>query len=884
MLSEEQNTPLREDIRLLGDLLGLTVKEQAGQEVFSTIEQIRKLAKAGMAGDQAATEQLISMLQALPIKQLAPVTKSFSQFLNFANIAEQYHRIRRTRSYKRDGNQEPQLGSLEDAIPKLKARGINSEVLYKAICALELQFVLTSHPTEVKRRTVMRKYDRISAALKKLDNQLLIAEERNAIKNDIHSEMIAVWQTSEVRTQKPTPIDEAKWGFAIIESSLWYAVPLFVRDLERVVQTELGQKLPLNFASIKIDSWLGGDRDGNPNVTPEVTRRVIYMARWVFADLLLGEIRKLRDSLSMEPCNDQLRMLVGDSKEPYRSILWQMKKRLKATKYWARDNFSRHAVSQEPIYYTTEDILEPLLICYESLKECKAEIVAQGQLLDIIRQVTCFGASLVRMDIRQEATKHTALMSAITKDLGLGEYGEWDEARRQEFLISEVQQHRTLISDTIYSESSVQDTLQTFKLLASLPRDGLGSYIISMAAEASDILLVILLQRVFGVKTYLPVVPLFETSNDLHNSAQVLDKLLSLDMYKDIINGHQQVMIGYSDSAKDVGILAASWAQYCAQEALIKIANKYQVKLIFFHGRGGSLGRGGWPTHEAILSQPPGSVNGVMRVTQQGEVIQNRFGLRDIALRTFSVYTSSTLEASLLLPQSPKAEWRELLDELASISAIEYKKIIEQDPKFLSYFQTATPTQELKKMAIGSRPASRVDINSLKNLRAIPWIFAWTQNRLLLPSWAGVGVALQHAYDSGQSEELSKMIQQWPFFHTILSMCEMVLAKADINVAAHYEQRLVPSDLVALGINLREQFTKTSEIILRALEQTKLLANNHVLDRSIQLRNPYLLPLHLLQVELLYRVRLNQNEVDGEVMQALLVSIAGIAAGMRNTG
>lgn len=881
---EAMHLPLRDDVRLLGDLLGVTVKEQAGYDIFNKIEAIRKLAKAGMSGDIKSTEQLISLLQQLSIEELLPITKAFSQFLNFSNIAEQYHRIRRARSYKMDTEQGPQLGSLEEVIPKLKARNIATDAIYKAICDLDIQLVLTSHPTEVKRRTVMRKYDRISTALQKLDTQLLTPDEIVAVKNEIHSEMTAVWQTPEVRSHKPTAVDEAKWGFAIIESSLWHAVPMFMRELDRVVLKELGKELPIDLMSIRIDSWLGGDRDGNPNVTPEVTRRVAYMARWVAADLLLKEITRLRDSLSMLPCNARLRSIVGVSKAPYRDLLYQVLKKLKATKIWARDNFHQHATTHKPIFYATEELLEPLMICYESLIECKAEIIANGRLLDIIRQLHCFGLALVRMDIRQESSKHTELMSAITQQIGLGDYSQWDEAQRQEFLVKELEQQRPLIAKTIFDNPNIQDTLRTFKLISKLPRDGLGAYVISMAHVPSDVLAVVLLQREFGIKKILPVVPLFETHLDLANSSKVLETLFSFEAYRKMLNGSQQIMIGYSDSAKDVGILAASWAQYCAQEEMIRVANKFDIKLVFFHGRGGSLGRGGWPTHEAITSQPPGSVHGVMRVTQQGEVIQNRFGLRCIALRTFSVYTTSTLEASLCPPAPPRDEWRNLMNDLSRVSATSYKQIVSAEPKFLKYFQSATPTQELKKLAIGSRPDSRANTDSLTKLRAIPWIFAWTQNRLLLPSWAGVGVALQYAIDSKRGEQLTIMNEQWPFFHAMLSMCEMVFAKADINVAKHYEERLVPKELLALGADLREQFLQAQQVLLEVLSEKRLLEHNPVLDRSIQLRNPYLLPLHLLQVELLYRVREDYDHTQEEVIQALLVSIAGIAAGMRNTG
>ncbi len=881
--TEEQNLPLREDIRLLGDLLGETVREQAGLEVYQIIEKIRKLAKLVIAGDAPAMQELIDLLHGLPNEQFLPVTKSFSQFLNFSNIAEQYHRIRRSRLYKMQLELGPQVGSLEEMIPKLKSQGIANDKLLQAICELSIQLVLTSHPTEVKRRTIMRKYDRISTALQKLDSQILTPEEELAVKQDLRAEMTAVWQTAEVRTQKPTAVDEAKWGFAIIEGSLWHAVPMFMRDLDRVVQTELNQQLPLDFMPLKIDSWLGGDRDGNPNVTPEVTRRVTFMARWVVVDLLLAEIKKLRDSLSMQPCNAKLRAAAGDAKEPYRFMLKQIYKRLKATRTWARENFTQATQPTESIYFTTQELLEPLMLCYDSLVECKAQILANGRLLDVIRQLHCFGMSLVRTDIRQEASKHTELLAAITQQQALGDYAQWTEAERQQFLIAELEKPRQLISAAMYNIPEIQDTLQTFKSISELPRDGLGTYIISMASCPSDVLAVLVLQRAFGIKNFLPVVPLFETQQALLQAAEILQALFNIDIYRKLIDNYQQVMIGYSDSAKDVGMIAASWAQYCAQEAMLAVANKFAIKLIYFHGRGGSLGRGGWPTHEAILSQPPGTVQGVMRVTQQGEVIQNRFGLRCIALRTFAVYLTSTLVASLLPPEAPKLEWRELLNELSTVSAADYKQLVAA-PAFLSYFQTATPTQELKKLAIGSRPDSRTNNNNLTKLRAIPWVFAWTQNRLLLPSWAGVGTALEYAYSSGRGAQVETMRQQWPFFHTMLSMCEMVLAKVDINVSKHYEQQLAAADLATLGDALRQQFAVTQKIVLQVLGQSRLLEHNSVLDRSIQLRNPYLLPLHLLQVELLSRARAMEGSADEEVIAALLVSIAGIAAGMRNTG
>lgn len=852
---------LHDDIKLLGTLLGETIKAQAGEDIYSKVEQIRQLGKQIITQDLAIGKKLNKLLQQMPVEEFVAITKAFSQFLNFTNIAEEYERIRRTR----DGEAK---GSIAEAIVRLRNKVTVSE-LYSAIEDLDIQLVLTSHPTEVKRRTLMRKYKKISNALKRLDTEELTVRVKQDVKNEIERDVHSSWLTPELRTQKPTPIDEAKWIFAIIESSIWQAVPDYMRELQRVVANELDIDLPLDFMPMHIDSWCGGDRDGNPNVTPAVTRRVVFMARWVAADLYSREISKLRDSLSFLPHLD---------------ILQQTLHRLEATKKWAVANFDHEHLQTEPIYLYKEELLEPLLECYKQLQQANAQVLASGHLTDIIRQVHCFGLHLVRLDIRQESSKHIDLLNAITLDIEAGEYATWSENERWEFLVKAIEEPRPLVSNHLSKIAEVQDTLQTFKMLAELPRESLGAYVISMAAQPSDILAVILLQKEFGLDNYLPVAPLFETYQDLQNAGLVLDKLLSNASYRKIIHGYQQVMIGYSDSAKDVGFVAAAWAQYCAQEEMLAIAKKYSVQLVFFHGRGGSVGRGGWPTHQAILAQPPGTVNGSIRVTQQGEVIQQRFALPEIAERTLALFTTAVLEADLLPPPEPKLHWRAAMNDLARVAAGEYRKVIGREPEFLEYFKQVTPTNELKNLAIGSRPSSRTNTDSLKQLRAIPWVFAWTQNRLLLPAWAGVGKALEYAFATKRDAELREMYADWPFFHTLISMLEMVCAKVDINVAALYEARLGKKSLVDFGSQLRADFIATDEIVRQILQQETLLVNSKYLDRSIKLRNRYLIPLHFMQVELLYRIREKKNLQDGDLLQALLTSVVGIAAGMRNTG
>jgi phosphoenolpyruvate carboxylase len=548
---------------------------------------------------------------------------------------------------------------------------------------------------------------------------------------------------------------------------------------------------------------------------------------------------------------------------------------------------------------TADDLAEPLRLCDRSLRETGNEVIADGRLADILRRIAAFGLTLVRLDVRQEAARHTEALDAITRHLGLGAYAAWAEERRIDFLLNVLSQERRLPLTGLPATPKVADLLDTFRMLASIPPDSLGAYVITQAGRPSDVLAVELLQRESGLPRPLRVVPLFETARDLRAAADVMNGLLSIPSYRDRVlrgEGRQEVMVGYSDSAKEIGRVAAAWELYKAQETIVAACRDHGVPITLFHGRGGSVGRGGGPTYLAIQSQPPGSVDGTLRVTEQGEMIQAKFGLPGIAVRTLEVYATATLEAALASPSPVDPAWRQTMERVATAARGAFRRTVYDDPRFLPYFSSATPEGELDALHIGSRPARRTADGGLQMLRAIPWQFAWTQTRLLLASWLGVEEMLGDALTDDDRAVCRAMYRDWPFFRSTLDLMEMALAKADAGVAAHYDRHLVAPEHHDLGLALRERLARAADAVLGITGHARLLDGNPVLRRSIDVRNPYVDPINLLQVELLRRLRNRPASVPDataaveeaagtlQLRRALLVTINGVAAGMRNTG
>ncbi len=861
---------LRDDVRVLGESLGRTMETHLGSPFLARVEHIRKLAKSARLTEDASQEQLRQALDDLNEDEVLPMARAFTQFLNLANIAEEHHRVRR--HFETGGDEDADL--LDDLLDELTASGQTPDAILDCVQNLSIDLVLTAHPTEVNRRTLIQKYDAIADTLKQRDRG-------EPVQSRLDQLISEIWHTNEIRQHRPTPVEEAKWGFAVIENSLWSAMPQFLRLVDKRLQADLGAGLPLTCCPIHFSSWMGGDRDGNPNVTAAVTSEVLLLARWMAADLYARDVDQLRAELSMHAANAELRQLTDSHPEPYRELLGRVRSRLLETRNGIEAYLKGQPSDPERWISELDELREPLLICHRSLIESGMSCIASGALEDLLRRIACFGLTLVRVDVRQNADRHAEVFDALTEFYQLGRYSDWDESRKQAFLLQELQSRRPLLPHQWQPGDNVMEVINTCRVIAANPDYSLGSYVISMASQPSDVLAVTLLLQEVGVEYNMRVVPLFETLDDLDNAPDCIGALLAVDWYREYIDGHQEVMIGYSDSSKDAGQLAAAWGQYRAQEALTELCHREGIRLTLFHGRGGTVGRGGGPSHTAILAQPPGSVGGSLRVTEQGEMIRFKFGIPEIAVRNLALYTAAVLKATLTPGPAPEPSWRTLMDSMAGCGMKIYRSLVREEPQFVPYFRALTPEQELAKLPLGSRPAKRKADGGVESLRAIPWIFAWTQTRLMLPAWLGSGAALKMAVTDEQLPLLHEMYRDWPFFQSWIDMLEMVLAKSDINISAYYEQRLVSPELQALGSSLRLRLEQAVEQVKQIKQEPRLLEGNSVIRQSIDVRNPYIDPLHVLQAELLFRDR---NQPDQRLEQALMVTMAGISAGMRNTG
>lgn len=837
-MPDSSDKPLRDDIHLLGDLHGQTLKEQQGPRLFALVERIRALAKSGRARNSGDFDELSRVVRSAPAEEALPAARAFAHFLNLANIAEQHHRVRRRRQYQRRPDAKPQPGSCDEVFGRLRQSKIGADQLFDAVTALRIELVLTAHPTEVVRRTLLQKYARIDDLLTRRDHDDLTLPEKQEVIDDLRREITSAWETDEVQRERPTPIDEVKGALFVFEQTLWDALPRFLRTLDEALVRHTGRSLPLDAVPVRFGSWIGGDRDGNPNVTAAVTREACLLSRWMACDLYVRSLEVLRVDLSMARGSAELNEIAGTPVEPYRALLRQVRDQLIADRH-ALEEMLANGRDTGALHFARKDLLlEPLRVCWRSLHETGNSLIARGRLLDLIRRVHCFGVTLAPLDIRQEAVRHAKLLDAMDRGEPLS-----DEARAD---------------------------FDTFRLIEEIDPESLGAYVITMASRPEDVLNVARLQN------RMRIVPLFETIADLRGAGETMRRLLADETYRARTGGQVEVMVGYSDSAKDAGRFAAAWELYKAQEQIVAVCNEAGVELTLFHGRGGSVGRGGGPTYLAIRSQPPGSVSGRLRVTVQGEMIQAEFGLVGIALRTLEIYTTATLDATLAPPEAPRDDWRALMDRMAGAAASEYRRVVYETPEFLDYFHAATPEQELAQINIGSRPARRgASKKGIESLRAIPWQFAWTQNRLLLPSWLGVDGGVE------DGESVQKMFDDWTFFRSTIELIEMVLAKAEPQIAAYYDRMLVPDSLKPIGEDLRRRLTRATEIVLRITRHGRLLENNPVLRRSIDVRNPYVDPINIVQAEVLRRWR---ETGDDAWRDAFVVTANGIAAGMRNTG
>lgn len=867
---------LVEMVRYLGTELGSIIQEHLGDEWLDKIENIRIEGRKSSLGDSDSTEKLQASFKDMSNDELLTVGRAFSQFLNLANLAEQEDTV--ANCFDKD--------PVGEFFAKLKSSESPQMSIIEAVQKLSIELVLTAHPTEVTRRTLIYKYARLAECLSDLHIDNLSATQRKNVEARIAELISQAWHTDEIRVDRPTPVDEAQWGFSVIESSLWQAVPDFIRKFDKQLSTEFNINLPLNSNVVRFASWMGGDRDGNPFVTSKVTQKVLLLAKQRATSLFLNDIQKLYIELSMGACSQELRSKVGDVKEPYRALLHELRQKLIKTDegidaYLQGDTTVLNVGIDNQI-----ELTEPLELCYNSLTSVGMSGIANSQLLDTIRRAYCFGINLLKLDIRQDSDRHAQVFSELTQHLEMGDYNAWSEKEKQTFLLKELDSKRPLIPRQWSPSADVQEVLESCQVVAQQNKEALGIYIISMARRPSDVLAVHLLLQEAGINWHMPVAPLFETLDDLNNAHDSMSQLLAIDWYRDFIQKHQYVMIGYSDSAKDAGALAAGWAQYQSQESLVALAHSYGISLTLFHGRGGTIGRGGLPAHGAISSQPPGSCLGGLRVTEQGETIRHKFGTEPLAQHSLSLYASAILEALILPPPAPKDEWREVVAEMANDARDNYRSVVRDDPDFVQYFRSATPELELSKLPLGSRPSKRNPNGGVESLRAIPWIFAWAQNRLVLPAWLGVMKAVQHAIDNGNEDTMREMMAHWPFFSSRLSMLEMVFMKSNRHIAKKYDETLVEDSMRYFGENLREELTQSKTLLLTLLDQTDIMENDLASKESMMIRSGYLEPLHLMQIELLKRARQSDDEgvLDTALERALMVSIAGVATGLRNTG
>lgn len=865
---------LKDTVRYLGKTLGETIKNQLGQEWLDRIEKIRKGGRASYQGDATCSEELKETFKTMSDSDLLTVGRAFAQFLNLGNIAEQ--------EYNAAMNVDASIDALFKHLDKAE---LTAEKVQDAVAKLNIDLVLTAHPTEVTRRTLIHKHKELADCLQAVHQASLSEVERKKIETRIADLIAQAWHTEEIRSVRPTPVDEARWGFSVIENSLWEAVPDFMRELDGRLNEDYKVSLPLDASPVQFSSWMGGDRDGNPFVTSKVTEQVLLLARKRAAKLFAIDLDRLQVELSMYDCNDALREKVGDANEPYRALLRPLVNKFVAT----RDGISDYLAGKNPDtsswIESDDELIEPLMLCYQSLLDCGMQVVANGLLLDTIRRARVFGIHLLRLDVRQDSERHADVFSELTRYLGLGDYAQWSEADKQAFLLRELSSKRPLFPAQWDASDDVKEVLDTCKVIAKHSKHGFGIYIISMASEPSDVMAVQLLLQESGVDWPMPVAPLFETLDDLNNSPDVMRKLLSIDWYRGYVKGRQFVMIGYSDSAKDAGALAAGWAQYQSQEALVAIAEEFDVSLTLFHGRGGTIGRGGLPAHAAIYSQPPGSLDGGFRVTEQGETIRYKFGMPKLAKRSLGIYASAIIEAMLFPPPAPKEEWRELITAMAAQGRDNYRATVRHDKEFVPYFRVATPEQELGKLPLGSRPAKRKPQGGIESLRAIPWIFAWAQTRLVLPSWLGVMRAIDSVKTPENEKVVNEMFSEWPFYRSRLSMLDMVFHKADPRISEAYDERLVPKELKHFGEALRSELKESISSLLAITGDDDIMKNDPQGKESMEIRAGYLQPLHYLQIELLDRIRKAGDDAQNTSLErAMMVTIAGIAIGMRNTG
>lgn len=913
---------LRRDVRFLGNILGEVLVHQGGNELLDLVEKIRETSKSlrsvFLPELFADFKRIISTLDADNRHQ---VIRAFAIYFQLVNIAEQNHRIRRKRDYERSAGESVQPGSIESAIQDLKERSFTYEEVQGILESLSLELVMTAHPTEAMRRAILDIHKRISEDVMLLDNPTLTFREREQLRDKLLNEVITLWQTDELRDRRPTVLDEVRNGMYYFHETLFHILPEVYQELERCLTKYYPGHHWHVPTYLRFGSWIGGDRDGNPSVTADVTWKTLEMQRKLaireYQRILKGLMKNLSFSTTIVNVSDELKQSIQKDRENVtlkKMEIWHNEKepyRIKLAYMLAK---IAHVLDDDmtggECYRSPEEFIEDLHIIDRSLRHHYADYVADTYLKKLIRQVELFGFHTATLDIRQHSQEHENAMTEILAKMNVVDnYSKLEEEEKIELLNSLLNDPRPIITPFQEYSDSTKECLEVYRTIYQAQKEFgercITSYLISMAEGASDILEVMVFAKEVGlfrkdndgsVKATLQAVPLFETIEDLHAAPDIMRRLFNLPIYREAVKAMedlQEIMLGYSDSNKDGGVVTANWKLQVAMKEITAVGEEFGVKLKYFHGRGGSLGRGGMPLNRSILAQPANTIAGGIKITEQGEVISSRYSLKGIAYRSLEQATSALIRASInaRLPQENphEKEWERISSEISSVSQKKYQDLIFRDPDFLSFFKESTPLPEVGELNIGSRPSKRKNSDRFEDLRAIPWVFAWTQSRYLLPAWYAAGTGLQSFYQGNDEnlKVLQEMYLNYPFFTSMIDTLQMAMAKADLIIAKEYSL-MVKNDVARQRIFglIKEEFKLTKEMILKITGQQEILDNQPVLQESIRLRNPYVDPLSYLQVQLLNELRTlrEKGDDDVELLREVLLTINGIASGLRNTG
>ena len=913
-VTSDKDSPLRDDIRLLGRILGDTLREQEGEATFDLIERTRQNAiRFRRDRDPEAKRELEAMLNKLdPVRTIA-VVRAFSYFSQLANIAEDQHHNRRRRAHLIAGS-VPQEGSMALALSRAREEGVTAAQVEEFFSRALISPVLTAHPTEVQRKSILDRQLEISRLLNDRDRTQLTPDELVQNEEALRRVVLTLWQTRILRELRLTVNDEIENGLAYYRYTFLHQLPKLYAEMEDLLlHRDFGKVRLANF--FKLGSWIGGDRDGNPFVTDDVMRHAMTRHCATAMDFYFDEIHQLGGELSQSlrmvettPALDELARRSPDVSahrldEPYRRALTGIYARLSATSHALGHRVpNRPAVADAQPYLDSMEFARDLGILADSLAANGSKRVARGRLRNLLRAADIFGFHLAPLDMRQHSGVHEQVISELfASGARRHGYAELDENERCEWLQQELELPRLLRSPYLKYSDEVAKELAILDTAAQMHRrfgpQALPNYIISKTDSVSDLFEVALLLKEAGLlhpgespRLDLNIIPLFETIDDLQSCGPIMDRLFSQRYYRQLLASRgdvQEVMLGYSDSNKDGGFLTANWELYKAEVELVKVFARHNVKLRLFHGRGGSVGRGGGPSYQAILAQPPGSVAGQIRITEQGEVIASKYSDPEIGRRNLETLVAATFEATALRPDGAgQPAYHEVIDELSAAAFSAYRKLVYETPGFLQFFRSATPITEIADLNVGSRPASRKKTDRIEDLRAIPWVFSWSLSRIMLPGWYGFGTAVEEVMarrNNAGIELLQGMYREWPFFRTLLSNMDMLLAKSDISIASRYAELVTDVDLrESIFGRIQEEWHRTVRYLLAITGQSELLEANPALSRSLRNRSPYIDPLNHLQVELLKRYR--AGETDEKTRRAILLTLNGIAAGLRNSG